>query len=310
MSKFSKKLKELFSFTRNERIAVAMLVIILAIVYFYPHFISKTNVDDKNFDEFKVLVDEFESNNKAETEISETPTKTYNNAKPKTEKSIETFEFDPNTADENIFIRLGFSQKQAAAIINYRNKGGQFKTADDFKKMYVVSDDYFARLKPYIKIKPAETKFLETTEKSSNTKENTTATRTIIFVEINSADTAELKNLRGIGSYYARLIADYRNKLGGFADINQLKEVRGIDDERFLMFANQVKIDTLLINKFNINKLTSKELAQHPYINAYTARGIEQYRNVAGKIESLQQLVKEKIINVEEVEKLRYYIEF
>ncbi|MDR3226344.1 MAG: helix-hairpin-helix domain-containing protein [Prevotellaceae bacterium] len=310
MAQFSKKLKELFSFTRNERIAVAMLLIILAIVYFYPHFISKTNVDDENFDEFKVLVDEFERDNKAEIETSETPAKTYNNTKPKTGKNIETFEFNPNTADENIFVRLGFSQKQAAAIINYRNKGGQFRTADDFKKMYVVSDDDFERLKPYIKIKPTENKSSETTEKSSNTEENTTATRTIIFVEINSADTAELKKLRGIGSYYARLIADYRSKLGGFANINQLKEVRGIDDERFLMFANQVKIDTLLINKLNINKLTSKELAQHPYIGNYLARGIEQYRNITGKIENLQQLVKEKIINTEQAEKLKYYIEF
>jgi competence ComEA-like helix-hairpin-helix protein len=307
MPKISKNLKELFSFTHNERIAVAVLFVILLTVFAYPHIVSKPEVDDDGFEEFKLMVDEFE-NNKIKSETFETPSKSEKKTQLKRKK--ENFEFDPNTADENIFVRLGFSQKQAAAIINYRNKGGNFKTASDFKKVYVVSDDDFKRLEPYIKIKPSANKQSEKAEKPNYANENSTTVRTSVFVEINSADTAELKKLRGIGSYYARLIADYRNKLGGFVDINQLKEIRGIDDERFLMFSNQVKIDISGINKLNINKLTSKELAMHPYISSYVARGIEQYRNLEGKIENLQQLVKEKILTNESAEKLKHYIEY
>jgi competence ComEA-like helix-hairpin-helix protein len=309
MSKFSEKLKDLFSFTRNERIAVAVLLTILAIVFLYPHIVTQTQIDNESFEEFKILVDEFENSKITDAETSTTRIKSQNNNVRK-EKTFETFDFDPNTADENIFVRLGFSLKQAAAIINYRNKGGKFQTDDDFKKMYVVSDEYFTRLKPYIKIKSTKNKSSEFSEKSSETRENAATARTIIFVEINSADTVELKKLRGIGSYYARRIVEYRDKLGGFTNINQLKEIRGIDDERFSKFENQVKIDTLIIRKFNINTLTSKELAQHPYIDNYLARGIEQYRTIAGKIENLHQLVKEKIINPEQAETLKYYIEF
>lgn len=307
MSKISKNLKELFSFTHNERIAVAVLFIILAIVFLYPHVASKPNIDDEGFEELKLLADEFEKN-KTESKISETPIKSEKNTQPKRKKA--SFEFDPNTADENTFVRLGFSQKQAAVIINYRSKGGTFRTANDFKKIYVVSDDDFKRLEPYIKIKSTANRQAEKAETPNYTNKTSTAMRTDILVEINSADTAELKKLRGIGSYYARLIVDYRSKLGGFANINQMKEIRGIDDERFSMFSHQVQIDTMNINKFNINKLTSKELAQHPYINNYVARGIEQYRNLAGKIENLQQLVKEKIFTAEQAEKLKHYIEF
>ncbi|MDR2652322.1 MAG: helix-hairpin-helix domain-containing protein [Prevotellaceae bacterium] len=309
MAKISKNLKELFSFTHNERIAVAVLSAILLIVFLYPHIAPKPNIDDEGFEEFKLMVDEFEKN-KIESKNSETPVKSGKNTQPKQEKKIEAFEFDPNTADEDIFVRLGFSPKQAAAIINYRNKGAKFETPDDFKKIYVVSEDNFKRLAPYIKIKTTVNKQDEKTEKPNYTNENPTSRKANIFVEINSADTTELKKLRGIGSYYARLIVDYRNKLGGFVDINQLKEIRRIDDERFAMFSNQVEIDMSNINKININELTPKELAQHPYIDNYLARGIEQYRKLAGKIENLQQLVKEKILTDEQAEKLKHYVEF
>ncbi|MDR2125460.1 MAG: helix-hairpin-helix domain-containing protein [Prevotellaceae bacterium] len=302
-------MKELFSFTNNERIAIIVLFAILFAVFLYPHIKSKSNMDEAGFEELKLAVDEFE-NSKLQAETSEMPAKPRKNTYKKTEKKEENFEFDPNTADENTFVKLGFSQKQAATIINYRNKGGNFKTANDFKKMYVVSEDNFNRLAPYIKIAPDVNLQPTTTETTNSANENSATARPRVFVEINSADTAELKKLRGIGSYYASRIEEYRNKLGGFADINQLKEIKGIDDERFAMFSNQVQIDTSSINKLNVNKLTPKELAQHPYINNYTARGIEQYRNFAGKIENLQQLVKEKILTDEQADKLKHYIEF
>ncbi|MDR0420255.1 MAG: helix-hairpin-helix domain-containing protein [Prevotellaceae bacterium] len=309
MASFSKRLKELFSFTRNERIAVVVLFVILMTVFLYPYFAQKPDIDETGFEDFKLLVDEFE-NSKTESNNTETAIKPKNSSQQTQAKQIETFEFDPNTADENIFVRLGFSQKQAAAIINYRNKGGKFTTADDFKKVYVVDDKNFNRLKSYINIKLPANKSPQNEEKPNSSIQNNTSTIRTVFVEINSADTTELKKLRGIGSYYARLIVDHRSKLGGFTDINQLKEIRQMDDERISMFSNQVKIDTVFINKFNINKLTSKELAQHPYISTHTARGIEQYRNFAGKIENLQQLVKENILTAEQSDKLKYYVEF
>ena len=46
-----------------------------------------------------------------------------------------------------------------------------------------------------------------------------------IRVELNTADTATLKKIPGIGSYYARRIVDYRNRLGGFVSVAQLKEM-------------------------------------------------------------------------------------
>jgi competence ComEA-like helix-hairpin-helix protein len=310
MAKFYKNLKELFSFTHNERIAIAVLMIMLLIVFLYPYLATKTKTESDGFEEFKTLVDELERS-AIEAESAKTLTHSNNTTRQtKTDTKFELFDFDPNTADENTFMRLGFSQKQAASIINYRSKGAQFKTAADFKKLYVVSDETFARLQAHIKIAAITANSQpETAEKPSTATENT-ATRNVVFIEINSADTAELKKLKGIGSYYARQIVDYRNKLGGFANIEQLKEIRGIDSERFALFEKQAKANSSLIKKLNINNCTVKELAQHPYIGNYFARGIEQYRNIAGEIENLQQLINEKVITSQQAEKLRDYINF
>ena len=68
-------------------------------------------------------------------------------------KDVSLFEFDPNSVSKEELTTLGFSPKQAQAIINYRNAGKKFRVAEDFAKSYVVSDSMFQRLKKYIKIK-------------------------------------------------------------------------------------------------------------------------------------------------------------
>jgi len=309
MSKFSNNLKEWLSFTRGERIGVGVLLLILFAVFAYPHLVPKASIsDDEEFENFKTQVDEFERNKK-EIEATNSSAKTDYGTNKKETKKVENFDFNPNTADENTFMQLGFSEKQAAAIINYRKRIGKFKTADDFKKVYVVSDEHFERLKPYIKIKSQENEANQSFDTGSN-EYNFEPPKSTVSVEINSADTTELKKLRGIGSYYAKRIIEYRNKLGGFANINQLKEIQGIDDERFEQFRTQAIVDTSQIRKININKTKAKELEKHPYINNYTAKGIEKYCEIGGKVENIQQLLKEKILTSEQAEKLKPYISF
>ena len=40
---------------------------------------------------------------------------------------------------------MGFSQRQAKSIINFREKSGGFKTPEDLKKVYVISDEMYAK---------------------------------------------------------------------------------------------------------------------------------------------------------------------
>ena len=125
-------------------------------------------------------------------------------------------------------------------------------------------------------------------------------------VSVNSSDTTELMKIPGIGSYYAKAIVRYRDKLGGFASLSQLREIEGLPEEAlpFLTVnANEVR-------KLNINKFSLNQLRQHPYLNFYQAKEICDYRRLKGPIHNLQELKLLKDFPTNEIERLKPYIEF
>lgn len=109
-------------------------------------------------------------------------------------------------------------------------------------------------------------------------------------VEINSADTTVLKGVPGIGSTFANRIVKYRNLLGGFCHIEQLKEVYGIDEAKYELLKDWFSVDTAKISKIQINILSAKELAAHPYISFSQAEVMLKLRKRKGKIKSWDEL--------------------
>ncbi|MDD2538010.1 MAG: helix-hairpin-helix domain-containing protein [Bacteroidales bacterium] len=128
-------------------------------------------------------------------------------------------------------------------------------------------------------------------------------------VELNTADSAELVKLYGIGPYYAMKIIRYRERLGGFAIPEQLLEVEGIDTDRLEGFYDKVFTDTSFIRKTDLNTATEDQLASHLYIGRYLARCIIRYRQSreTGTC-SMEDLVKDKILTDEQALKIRWYL--
>lgn len=67
-------------------------------------------------------------------------------------RSDSLFFFDPNTIGLSGLQKLGFSEKQARVILNYRAAGAVFRRKEDFARCYTVSDAMYEKLAPYIKI--------------------------------------------------------------------------------------------------------------------------------------------------------------
>ncbi|MBO4843728.1 MAG: helix-hairpin-helix domain-containing protein [Bacteroidales bacterium] len=126
-------------------------------------------------------------------------------APPQQQRKVESFPFDPNTVSLQDLQRLGFSEKQAASIVNYREKGGRFHRPADFAKSFVVADSVFRRLEPYIRIPQ---------------------------IDINAADSAAFDNLPGIGPYYAAKMVEYRDQIEGYSHPNQLLDIWNFGQER------------------------------------------------------------------------------
>ncbi|MBQ7222211.1 MAG: helix-hairpin-helix domain-containing protein [Bacteroidales bacterium] len=196
-------------------------------------------------------------------------------------KPAELFEFDPNTVTESELRRLGFSERQAAVIINYREKGGSFRKKSDFAKMYVVDSAKFFQLEPYINIEK---------------------------LDINSADSIALLTLSGIGPYYAHKILEYRERLGGyFTSTGQLLEIDGIDEERFSGFSENIEARSVPF-RFDIWSAEEWQLERHPYIGSYAAKGIIRYKALSdSSLWTIENLVSAGILKRSAAEKLGYF---
>ncbi len=166
-------------------------------------------------------------------------------------RPAECFEFDPNTAGEEDLQRLGFSQKQAQSILNYRMKGGRFRRPEDFARSWVVADSVYRRLEPYIRIPK---------------------------IDLNTADSAAFTTLPGIGGYFARKMVEYREQLGGYSYAEQLMDINRFDAEKFAALEDLICVDSAGVRAYGLWTLPEDSLRLHPYIGSYAAHGIVVFR--------------------------------
>ena len=114
---------------------------------------------------------------------------------------------------------------------------------------------------------------------SSQTKIRTPQKEEKILVDINFADSIELRRIKGIGKVFSRRIVKYRELLGGFTNIAQLKEVYGMDFEKFSSIKKQIQLTTTTINKINLNTDNFKTILRHPYISYDLTKNIFSERD-------------------------------
>lgn len=213
--------------------------------------------------------------------------------------------FDPNTLEQADWEELGLSPKQAAAIINYRSKGGKFRKVEDLQKMYTIRPELYQQLRPYVQIRDTS---LQHVARSFSTP--TFPKKQAAIYELNALDTISMQAINGIGPAFARRIFKYRERLGGFAQPEQLLEVFGIDSVHYEQIRPQIRIDDGLVRKININTADFETLRQHPYLRYKQINAIIEYRKQHGNYSSFADLKKVAILPAETVDKLAPYFSF
>ncbi len=221
---------------------------------------------------------------------------------------LRPFPFDPNTADEETLKLLGLKPSQVNNIINYRNKGGKFRTREDLKKLYSISEEEFQQLSSYIII-TSETSNKPVAERALSTPPRPEKPLPTI-VELNEADSMALIALPGSGPWTAYRILRYRQSLGGFVSAQQLREVRGIDSLKFEAMQSWVVIKTDHINKLRINYLDFRELIQHPYLNFDQVKSLVNHRDRKGFIRNAEELQQLQHFSPTDLERLLPYLRF
>ena len=128
------------------------------------------------------------------------------------------------------------------------------------------------------------------------------------MVNINSADTTEFKSLKGIGSYYSSKIVKYRKELGGFTSVEQLKEVYGVLPEVIDQNIKRLVLDSVSIEKININTCETVDLKKHPYISWNIANSIVQIRKSREPYKIVEEIKKSDLVNDEIYRKIAPYL--
>jgi competence ComEA-like helix-hairpin-helix protein len=105
-------------------------------------------------------------------------------------------------------------------------------------------------------------------------------------IEVNSASAAEFEKLYGIGKVLSVRIVTFRDKLGGFHSLQQIKDVYGIEDSIFQKFKKNLTIKPAKIRKININSATYEELTACPYFFTTLAKQVIGYRTKVKPFES------------------------
>lgn len=130
------------------------------------------------------------------------------------------------------------------------------------------------------------------------------------LVELNTADTVSLKKVPGIGSSFSRRIVKYRELLGGFYAVEQLAEVYGIDAERYELLKGWFCVNTNLVRRQAINRISVDSLARHPYITYRQARAIGHLCKQKGKLTGWENLTLLEEFPESDRQRLAWYISF
>ena len=243
------------------------------------------------------------------------------------QQDVETFAFDPNTADSTALLRLGLSSWQVRAIYKYRAKRGRYHRPEDFKRVPGMTPEMYNRLAPYITIgaafryygtvndRPAartdsvvrrDTSRTKSDDRQPSSPFSPEKFREMVILDLNTVDTLTLKRVPGIASYRARKIIEYRERLGGYVSVDQLTEIGAIPEDLKVWFT----VNTPILRPIAINRDDVGTLSRHPYISYAQARAIFQYRHNFGDITSLTDLSLSNVFTEADLQRLEPYVKY
>ncbi len=238
--------KDYFIFTRRDRNAAFILLGLMAVLIILPYFIpakkSEIHVDKELQHEFDELMQEQPSQSSSTNFYAVNPDTTVNDT-----VHSSLFYFDPNTLDEKGLLKLGLTPKVTHTLINYRSKGGYFKTPEDIRKIYGLSKNDADRLIPFIHIASSKIKYQDS--KQIDETASTHSINSYKKININTATADDWKAFPGIGDILANRIVKFRTSIGGFKSVDQVAKTYGLKDSVFQQIKPYLFIKDSVKNK-------------------------------------------------------------
>lgn len=304
MKKFSKKLVNYIEISNFERGGLMVLLFSLLVVPGYycwknSHPAKYTTVDEEKLAAFRAQVDSAFQSVKFNR-------KEYAPKKHRLYKDHPLKPFNPNSDSQAQLQEKGVPHFVARNIINFRNAGGRFRYKEDVAKIYAVNNDMYSKLSPYINL-PYKTEYVNQ-ERSYDTSGIKKEFIRPVNLNINLLTTEELRELPGIGEFYATQIVIYRDKLGGYLNKEQILEVYKMREESAAAISDMF-VYAQDITKIKVNSATFKGLLAHPYLNYKQVKSVMNYREQHGQFSSLEEFENLHIFKGKDIGRLLPYLD-
>lgn len=310
--------KDFFHFSRKEQLAIFFLLLLTALLLVFSLYngrwvswqLLQATASDSLFLKNEIELAEAKSFENQQNSSSFDPVQAIYS---RGASALNPFPFNPNQLPIEEWKRIGLSDRQIKAIKNYEAKGGKFYTKEDFARLYNISPEEYAVLEPFIRIPPGDSasgRYPRSQKKLLSDQSEPAIQVERNSISINLADSAALEALPLIGPWTAHRILKYRNSLGGFVQIEQLREINDIDENRYQLLSEYIRIDTGNISLLRINRLSFKELISHPYLDYEHVKKIINHRERRGFIRDGETLKTVAGLTDDELLKLTPYLNF
>jgi DNA uptake protein ComE-like DNA-binding protein len=298
--------KDHFTFSRRDRKGIAILSLILFSQCVYLYYLDRYALPPLSGDIASVerQLDEMERSRPPVDTRPQNPFSSYSRSFERASAAVpaDLAAFNPNKLDAEGWRRLGLTERQAASVLRYREKGGRFRVKGDIRKVFGIGQERARQILPFVLLPDSLPE--QARSRPAHRPERRAA------VEVNRADSVQLEALPGIGPGLAGRIVRYRERLGGYHDLDQLREVWGVDDSLFNFIASRLTADsTFGLKRLNLNTDSLPVFGRHPYIGWKIGRVLLNYRKQHGPFQSLEEIRKTGLIAEDIFRKLAPYLE-
>jgi competence protein ComEA len=321
------------TFTRKERYGVLFLLLLISALFVFPFFFRRPVGSPDPFVDKKYIegIKRFEqsendssknafTDNRYQSEVIEDGLKKKYIA---SSFSSKMFYFDPNTITAADWKTLGLTDHLIQTIRHFIDKGGRFHQATDLSKLYGLRDNDYNRLLPYVRItkiavpganrggqtsKMVYPYFNERYQSIANHEHSGFTEKKFQPTDINTADSADWSRLPGVGAKLASRIIHFREKLGGFYQIDQVGETFGLSDSGFQKIKFCLRLNLVDLHQIDLNNASEETLSSHPYIRWQMTKAILEYRLQHGGFKSVDELQQLAQMDPEKYRKIRPYV--
>ncbi len=240
--------------------------------------------------------------------------------------------FDINLADSAQWASLpGIGPVLSRRIIKFREAKGGFHAVADLQKVYGLKPEIFDQISDQLFVQKSEGKISLNSSKKRPSPAPFTP-KSLAPINLNTADSATLTQLPGIGPVLSQRIIRFRKAKGGFEEVDELKQLYGLkpavfDKIRPIVFIEKRRNQSTTIDSaserspknkpspisspialLDLNKADSAQLEALPGIGPTLAKRILKYRNILGYYVTVEQLQQVYGLSMENYERMRPFL--